>query len=195
MPRPKKQPSRPRDSRIDRGEPPPEAAWQEARAWLAGIGVELPETPPAASDPEREQMNHLWMSSESGRLTVDPFGDEPLACVLAPVLLGTASAAEKDFVGNLFSEVLGTGTPEQIAGFFARVSKLAANAEQPHRNAAAFAGYAAFFGEVGREPSKPALKAYLLARPDHFHGLPPGDDKKAWSRLWSDCGLSRLADR
>ena len=137
----------------------------------------------------------LFHQIEIDRARVDPFNDEPLACVLAPVLLNRATDAEKAFAGELFANVLATGTPEQIAGFFARVEKLAANAEQPHRNAYAYFGYARFISEAGREPSKPELRDYLLARPETHKGMPALDDKKAWTRLWESCGLFTLPPR
>lgn len=137
----------------------------------------------------------LFHQLEIDQARVDPFNDDPLACVFAPVLLNRATDAEREFVGNLFSSVLATCTPEQIVDFSARVAKLAANAQQPHRNAFAYWGYARFIEETGREPSKPELKAYLIARPETFKGMSPADDKKAWTRLWLDCGLSKLADR
>ena len=137
----------------------------------------------------------LFHQIEIDRARVDPFNDEPLACVLAPVILDRATESEREFVGELFASVLATGTPEQIKGFFARVARLTANAEQPHRNSLAYFGYARFVEETGREPSKPELKAYLLARPETFKGLPANDAKSEWTDLWKACGLSGLANR
>jgi hypothetical protein len=138
----------------------------------------------------------FFRQNEIDRLRVDQFNDEPLACVLAPVLLNRATDAEREFVGNLFAEVARTCTPEQLAAFFARVLKLKANVEQPHRNAYAYFGYARFIEETGREPSKPELKAYLLARPEVFKGMPSNgaDAKKQWTRLWQDCQLDQLSN-
>lgn len=137
----------------------------------------------------------LFHQMEIDRARVDPFNDEPLACILAPVLLNRATDAEREFVGNLFADAARTCTAAQLAAFFARVAKLALNAEQPHRNAYAYFAYARFIEATGREPSKPELKAYMLARPETFKGTPAGDEKKQWTRLWADSGLSELADR
>lgn len=145
--------------------------------------------------PEEPGLNALFRQSEINRLRVDPFDAEPLACVLAPVLLGRATESERRFVADLFAEIASSGSAEQLAGFFARVEKLKSNVDQPHRIAAAYFGYARYIEETGREPIKPELKAYLIARPESFKGMPPADDKKAWTRLWEDCGLSKLADR
>ena len=169
MARPKKIKSPPTDNKIDTSDktPPEDLAW----------------------------MNPLSIQGAIDRLRVDPFNDEPLACVLAPVLLDRATDAERESVGNLFAEAVRICTPEQLSGFFSRVAKMAENVKQPHRNARAYFGYARFIEETGREPSKPELKAYLLARPEIYKGMPADDAKSQWTDLWRDCGLLHLADR
>jgi len=102
---------------------------------------------------------------------------------------------QKAFVADLFGELTRTSTPQQLTAFFARVGKLAHNIEQPHRNAFVYYGYSRFIEETGREPSKNDLKNYLLEDTKSFKGLPPSDDKKAWTRLWSETGLSSLLSR
>jgi hypothetical protein len=150
---------------------------------------------PPPGDMRADASLSLFHQIQIGTLFVDPFSDEPLACVLAPVLLNSATEAERAFVANLFAEALGTCTSEQLAAFFARVTKLALNAEQTHRIAAAYFGYSRFIEETGREPSKPELKAYLIARPETFKGMPRDESKSDWTDLWKACGLSNLANR
>ena len=145
-----------------------------------------------AHDEERDNLAAIFRQAEINRLRVDPYGEEPLACVLADVLLNRATDAEREFAARLFADAAATATADQLAAFFARVENMKRNAGQPHRNAAAYFGYARFIQETGREPIKPELKAYLLARPETYKGMPESDDKKAWTRLWVDCGLFTL---
>jgi hypothetical protein len=152
-------------------------------------------TPPAdlRADLSTPETVGLFAQMAIDTARVDPFNEEPLACIFGPVLLGRATAAEKKFVGELCAEVLATA-PEKAPAFFARVAKMAANIEQPHRNAYALYGYARFIAETGKEPSKRELREYLLENPKVFPGMPAGDgsDKKGWDRLWKDSGLSNL---
>lgn len=127
-------------------------------------------------------------------LRADPFNGEPVACVLSSVMLDRATDSEREVVGELFTNALATMTAEQLAAFFRRVEKLKSNAEQPHRNCYAYFAYSGFIEETGREPSKPELRKYIMARPEAFPAMPPGDDKKAWTRLWLDSGLASLAE-
>ena len=57
-------------------------------------------------------------------------------------------------------------------------------------------GYLDYLTETeGREPSKPELTAYLLARPEKYFNLPPIDDKAGWTRMRKETGLDKLRDR
>lgn len=126
-------------------------------------------------------------------LRTDPLGDEPLACILGPVILRRATDGEKQLAKELFTHILETGTAEQVTAFFARVRRLKESAElPPHRNALAYYAYSSFIEETGREPSKPELRKYIVARREIFKGAPAPEDGKAWHRLWEDCGLFEL---
>jgi hypothetical protein len=129
------------------------------------------------------------------QLRADPFGDEPLACILGPVILGRATAADKQLTGEIFAAILETSTPDQLAAFFARIHKMKVNADMPpHRNAFAYYAYSNYIGETGREPSKQELRKYITARREIYKDAPQDgpDDGKAWHRLWQDCGLFEL---
>lgn len=147
-----------------------------------------------------ENDNLAWTAPLARRafieqLAVDPYNDEPLACALAPCLMGTADEDEQAFAGDLFATALHTLTPEQLSAFFRRVEKLKIGAAQSHRNAAAYQAYSEYIDATGREPAKPELRAYIIARPESFKGMPATEDKKAWSRLWASAGLKGLSGR
>jgi hypothetical protein len=152
-------------------------------------------TPPAdhRADFSTPETVGLFAQNAIDAARVDPFNEEPLACIFGPVLLGRATVAEKQFAGEILAELSATATPEQLAGAFARIAKLKENADQPHRNAYVAYAYARYFSELGEEPTKRQLKAYLLENPKVFKGMPPLDDKKAWHRLWEDSGLAGLS--
>ena len=109
------------------------------------------------------------------------------------MILGRATDGEKRLAKELFAHVLENSTPEQAAAFFARVRRLKESAElPPHRNAFAYYAYSSFIEETGREPSKPELRKYIVARKGAFRDAPTPEDGKAWHRLWEDCGLFEL---
>jgi hypothetical protein len=144
----------------------------------------------AIDEPGETPLAHIARQAFLDELRAAPFNDEALATVLAGTLLGRA-----DDGGELLAEAARKLSPDQLAGMFHRVSRMKNDTAQPHRNALAYLAYCRFIEATGREPSKPELREYLTARPEAFKGMPPGDDKKAWNRLWKDCGLFTLADR
>lgn len=198
MSRPRKNKLPPDDSRApyDGGEQPSEAQLAETFAWFESVtGVKLPLDAPEMTPDEVKSLALSRQQRHLDQLRVDPFRDDPASIIYAPIILGRASKNQKKDAGNCFVSLLEKASVSQLESVFARLLKLKKNAELPHRNSTAYLGYARFMEETGREPKKPELKRYLLARPETYKGLPPGDDKKAWSRLLEECGLKPLLDR
>jgi hypothetical protein len=148
-----------------------------------------------AIDEPGETLAHIGRQSFIDELRADPFGGEPLAGVFGALLLGRATDNQKTFAGNLIADVIATTNAEQLAAFFDRVAKMKRTAEQAHRTARAYLSYCRFIEATDREPSKAELKNFLSARPSEYPGMPPEDDKKAWTRLWQDAGLQTLPPR
>jgi hypothetical protein len=144
-------------------------------------------------DSEPDNFAAMFRQSQINRLRVDQLGDEPLACVLAPVILKRASAGEIELAGEMFVHMLADCTADQAEAFFKRVVTLKRNAEGlPHRNGFAYYAYARFIEETGREPSKAELKRYILARREIYRDAPGEGDKEGWTRLWIAAGLFTL---
>lgn len=185
--------------------PPPDysdpAARQSLKDTVKGIlGVDVPEDDPCFnSSPEQDAaragLAGVARQNSIDRLRVDPKGDEPLAPVLASVLLDRSDSFDEKLVGKMFVTVLRNPDPAVAEQFFRRVMALKMNAAQPHRNSYAYYAYARFIEETDREPSKPELRAYIEARREEFKDAPGPDDKQGWTRLWKESGLSNLADK
>jgi hypothetical protein len=167
MSRPKKQKTEPLDMR----------AHEEVLAdeWMAGVARQI----------------------QLDKLRVDPLNDDSqLACVLAASILGTASEYNRKVAGEVMIDAVENLTADEAEAFFKRVVTLKRNREQlAHRNGFAFFAYSRYIEETGREPSKPELKAYLMARRETFRETPDEEDGKAWTRLWKQSGLATLAPR
>jgi len=125
-------------------------------------------------------------------LSVDPLNNEPLSCILGPIITGSAGAFDKELAGKMFVGLLEGGTVEQTAAFFKRVLALKGKAKDAHPNGFYYYAYSNFIEENGFEPSKAGLKKFILARPDTYRGMPGATDWKAWGRLWEDSGLFAL---
>jgi hypothetical protein len=145
-------------------------------------------------DAEQEQMmSRVFRQGMLDDARVDPFRDEPPACVLAPVILKRGSAQDKEMVGSLFVHTLENFTADQAESYFKRVLALKRNAENlPLRNGFVYYAYSSFIEEFGFEPSKARLKKFILAKPEVYKDTPPAEDKKAWSRVWRESGLFTL---
>ena len=147
--------------------------------------------------PEDEWMAATARQTQLDRLRIDQFNDDPqLASVLVDALMGGASDFSRKVAGEVMLGAVENLTADEAEAFFKRVVTLKRNREQlPHRNGFAFFAYSRYIEETGREPSKPELKEYLMARRETFRDLPAAEDGKAWTRLWVKSGLASLAAR
>jgi hypothetical protein len=147
--------------------------------------------------PDDEWMAATARQTQLDRLRVDQFNDDPqLASVLADAILGGASEFSRKVAGEVLLGAVENLTADEAEAFFKRVVQMKRNREQlAHRNGFAFFAYSRYLEETGREPSKPELKAYLMARRETFRDLPAAEDGKGWTRLWQESGLATLAAR
>jgi len=147
--------------------------------------------------PDDEWMAATARQTQLDRLRVDQFNDDPqLASVLADAIMGGASEFSRKVAGEVLLGAVENLTADEAEAFFKRVVTLKRNHEQlPQRNGFAFFAYSRYIEETGREPSKPELKAYLMARRETFRETPDEEDGKGWTRLWKQSGLATLASR
>ena len=128
-------------------------------------------------------------------LKADPMRNESLAELFVPVIAGHASDWWKRSIGDFVILALEHESPELLEHIFKRVVTLKrtfVDADYRHRNYFAYRAYLDYRIEFASEPSKPELKAYILARPKIYKNAPL--DKKDWTRLWKASGLSGLAN-
>jgi hypothetical protein len=162
------------------------------------LSAEVPDDDPCFSRaPDQDEVDALAATARQctiDNLRVDPFGDEPLANLMGSIILNRSTPYFEELAGQIFVKALKHEDPEVASQFFERVMKMRRNADSPHRNAYAYYAYSRFIEEVGREPSKPELKAYIQARRDEFRDAPGDGDGKGWTRLWEGAGLTELAE-
>ena len=123
-------------------------------------------------------------------------GENPLAPYFARVISNRYSDGDLEAVVELLLGALQDSDLARVERFFMLIVKLKRNEANPHRNAYAYFAYSHYLADNGREPSKAELKAYMLADGNgRYRDLPAPEDKKGWTRLWKNAGLSRLALR
>ncbi|MCW1921217.1 hypothetical protein OKA05_01555 [Luteolibacter arcticus] len=205
--RPKKRKLEPVDKRTPLVAPPDYADPAERQSLKDTVkevlGIEVPDDDPcftrhAQPSDAQEEIDRLAATARQhfiDKLRVDPKGEEPLAGTLGSVILNRATPYFEELAGRLFVTALKHEEPAVTAQFFQRVMSLKYNAAAPHRNAFAYYAYSRFIEETEREPTKPELKAYILARRDEFKDAPDESDAKGWTRLWKESGLSDLSAR
>jgi hypothetical protein len=116
-------------------------------------------------------------------------------------LQGLADAMEqrkqgvRDDIGSLMVCAVEHFTADQAESFFKTIVEMKRKLENPpHRNAWAHAAYSDFIAEFGFEPSKAGLRKYISQGRRKYPDPPGRDDIKGWTRLWTESGLSALAD-
>ncbi|MEY4569971.1 MAG: hypothetical protein RLZZ398_1410 [Verrucomicrobiota bacterium] len=171
--------------------------YAEVRAAIeSATAVSPPELPKFTPDQLREiRIGRAFESLDL--LWADPFGDDILAPFFTPILFGDSSPMLERIVGDFFVTSLKTFPSSALEKIFQGVLALKRNIEtniiSPHRNFFAYQAYLQFVIETGRDPSKPELKDYILARRETYKDAPSKDDPRGWTRLWVASGLSLLA--
>ena len=115
----------------------------------------------------------------------------------ARIITGDADEYDKRKAGDEYVQNLSSMNTAELKEFFELVLNYKAQVEEKgsshiHRAVKAFYDYDALTGKL---PSKPQLKAFILANPEKYQVTIPADDKKAWTRIWADSGLYRLGAR
>ncbi len=87
-----------------------------------------------------------------------------------------------------------------LEDLFRRILAMKREAEKSpqdkHRHWHVLKGYLDYLSETeNRQPSKPELKEYLIARRNIYKNLPDKLDKPGWSDAWKGAGLDDLKDR
>jgi hypothetical protein len=112
------------------------------------------------------------------------------------VITGAASDHERQQAAREYLENLEKMTPEEMKDFFNLILTYKAQFANL-RSRVFFAVKAAYDYEAmtGREPSKPELKAFILANRGKYKDAPSAEDGKGWTDLWKNSGLASLANR
>jgi hypothetical protein len=134
------------------------------------------------------------------RLSVDPTWTEGLAEFFGPVITGKATEKGKAYAGAIIANAMEKASAVALAELFSRIMAMKKEAGSPatgkHRHWHVLRGYLDYLSETeSRQPSKPELKDYLLARKSIYKNLPDELDKPGWTEAWKGAGLKDLANR
>jgi hypothetical protein len=112
------------------------------------------------------------------------------------VITGAASEEERQQAAKEYLENLEKMTPEKMRDFFNLI--LTYKAQFANLRSRVFHAIKAAYdyeSMTGRQPSKPKLKAFILANRDKYTDAPSAEDGKGWTDLWKNSGLASLANR
>lgn len=135
------------------------------------------------------------------RLSVDPTMTENLADLgFADLITGNHLSRTKEITGIYMTYIYQKAPIAAVEEFFRRLMAMRTNCEKRPQDKGRLwnflRGYIDYVEETGgRQPSKPELKAYLLARTDKYFNLPDSGDHKAWTRMLKETCLDQLANR
>ena len=132
-------------------------------------------------------------------LTVDPTHTEELRMIYGNLILGKADEKTRMRAGLLTAMTIEDAPIEMVEELFSRILAMKREAAKPSeekgRNWHVLRGFITLREEIGRPPSKPELREFLLARPKTYKNLPTAGDKTGWTRAWEATGLDSLQDR
>lgn len=109
----------------------------------------------------------------------------------------------RDRAAALLAYAVEHATADEAEALFKSIVKLKRTAEelQPggygviNRSAWALLAYNHFINEAGREPAKPELMKYMIARREKYPDQPAPGANSEWTDLWKACGLTGLKNR
>lgn len=146
-------------------------------------------------DPCSEHNEILWIVTRSGTKEVLNIYVKKWVAH-SHVMTGIATEKQKQIAADEYIENLASMTAEQMKDFF---NVILAYKEQiaMGRSRIFFAVQACYdyMEEAGKQPSKPQLKRFILARKDIYADTPSENVKSEWTRLWKEAGLDGLANR
>ena len=133
----------------------------------------------------------------------NPFGNSTLLeDTFGSIARGTDTVHTRESASLIICQLVKACDSETLKNVFADIVKIKESAgciinEETHRNAVAYEAYHDYIEYTGKEPSKMDLKKFIVAKPEQYSCKFPDQDtdKRGWTRLWEDCGLSTLDDR
>lgn len=136
------------------------------------------------------------------KLSVDPTWTENLSELgFADLIAGAPDFARtKEITGIYMTHVLRNAPIDAVEEFFHRLVLMRREhdkqSQDKHRHWHVLKGYLDYLSETeNRQPSKPELKEYLIARKSIYKNLPDEADKPGWTDAWKGAGLNELTDR
>jgi hypothetical protein len=132
------------------------------------------------------QRSALNMSKQAS--LVNPFGKRMTVrdFFISQIFAGeNPSPIDSAKIGNYFIHILRNLSATETEAELLKIISFKKESEKlKHRNYYAIFAYGEYILEVGKTPSKCALKKYMIARKEKFTDQPDENDLKGWTRLW-----------
>jgi hypothetical protein len=125
----------------------------------------------------------------------DPFSEEKMPAKAFGRTLVVSDHEEDYSTGGMLCEFMRDMSADELQKVFDAIIRMKRKAEFWHRNSFAYYAYSNYIEAYGMEPTKNALKEYIVDHPRKYKDAPSKDDCKAWTRLWKAVGLETLKSK
>ncbi len=125
----------------------------------------------------------------------DPHSQEKMPAKAFGYSLVVNDHDEDESMGAMLCEFMRDMSADDLQKVFDSIMRMKRNAEFWHRNSYAYDAYNKYIETYGREPSKNALKCFIIDHPREFRDAPDPDEKSGWTRLWKAVGLEKLKSK
>jgi hypothetical protein len=125
----------------------------------------------------------------------DPFEMEKMPAKAFGYTLLANDPDEDASMGAMLCGMMRDMSADSLQSLFDAIIRMKRNSDFLHRNSYAYYAYCKYLEAYGTEPTKYALKTYILEHPRQYKDAPSEDDKTGWTRLWKAVGLENLKSR
>jgi hypothetical protein len=125
----------------------------------------------------------------------DPFSDEKMPAKAFGYTLTVNDTESDESMGAMLCEFMRDMSADELQKVFDAIIRMKRKAEFLHRNSFAYYAYSNYIEAYGVEPTKHALKTYILEHPRKYKDAPSPEDKSGWTRIWKAIGLETLKSK
>jgi hypothetical protein len=125
----------------------------------------------------------------------DPLSEEKMPAKAFGYTLTVNDTESDEAMGAMLCEFMRDMSGDDLQKVFDSIMRMKRKAEYWHRNSFAYYAYSNYIEAYGMEPTKHALKTYILDHPRKYKDAPSPEDKSGWTRLWKAVGLENLKSK
>jgi len=143
----------------------------------------------------RQSLQNVLRKDSLINAITDPFSKEKMPAKAFGYTLTVNDPVEDKSMGAMLCGFMRDMGADNLQNFFDAIIRMKRETEFLHKNAFAYYAYSNYIEAYGVNPTKNALKNFILDHPRKYKDAPNPDEKSGWTRLWKSVGLEKLKSK